>query len=922
MRKLILIIGAVFWTIFGLRVAADDRVFSALTIEEGLSANHVRAIVTDHLGYIWLGTLEGLDRYDGDEVRHFSTGFPSNTTVNCLLEDSLFRLWIGTERGLYVKRPDRTGIYPVDSGNLPMRILSLTALPSGRVGMGTDRGFFRFDPIRDEVIQCYPAIGSQGGSVTGAVFDSDSLLWLATEQGLVALGRSDSEKPAYRIVEESRGMALTAIVCIGDSLCIGTADKGLFWYVPSSDRLAPVEGLYNPIILCLQSAPDGILYAGTNGGGILQINPQTGTMVTFTHRPGESGSLRSNAIYALSVSSDGNLWAGTFSAGASFSPRQNLLFRQFTLPDGNRLPNPNIRSFWFDPEGAMLLGTRDGLYSLSKKSKAPRFFAPAPYREGAPAGSIVLKIGRYHGDILVSTFGGGLQRFDPLSGLFSPFEAIPSHRSPSLYDFVTDEKGNLWLAGLDGLYQFRPETGAISHFTAENSPLLCNSLYALRLDSSNRLWVGSRDGVSLYRVTENKLEPVPLPEAPENHRKVNYIFEDSRKRVWVCTEIGGLFLYEADLSAVHRFTEADGLPSNSVCAIAGGAAGQFWISTLKGFCRFYLERNRFDLFGMPEGIPGPAFSPAAVFSALDGALWFGNEEGLLYFYPDSIPDSRPSGPVRITDIFLSGTSLPWGEGSVLNAPPEEVRSLTLRQDQNDIGFRFLQLTYQPQTEARLEFRLEGVDTTWRQASSPYTVFYSQLKPGKYNFAVRNAFSDPGEELRSINLVIRRNGLRSPWLWFSLLIAMVAAVWRAYLHYRRQRRELARLSRNPNPRGQYLTSRLETTRSDEIARAIQEALQREKPFLDPDFSLGRLASLTGYSLHELSQVINLQLQQSFTDLINHYRIEELKLRLAGPDREKLTIMALAEQCGFRSKSAFYRSFKKEMGVTPAEYLKKQ
>ena len=171
-------------------------------------------------------------------------------------------------------------------------------------------------------------------------------------------------------------------------------------------------------------------------------------------------------------------------------------------------------------------------------------------------------------------------------------------------------------------------------------------------------------------------------------------------------------------------------------------------------------------------------------------------------------------------------------------------------------------------------------------------------------------------------MIRRNGFRSPWVLVTLLLLLVAAGWRAYLHYIRQRRELVRISQNPNPRGQYLSSRLESSRSDEIARVLQDCLLRDKSFLDPDFSLGRLSSLTGYSSHELSQVINLHLQQSFSDLINHYRIEELKLRLAGPDREKFTIMALAEQCGFRSKSAFYRSFKKEMGLTPAEYLKKQ
>ena len=410
------------------------------------------------------------------------------------------------------------------------------------------------------------------------------------------------------------------------------------------------------------------------------------------------------------------------------------------------------------------------------------------HQEGALAGTIVLKIGRYKRDLLVTTFGGGLQRFDPGSGIFSPFEAIPSLSSSTIYDFASDEKGDLWLAGLDGLYLLQTQTGNYSHFTAENSPLPCNPIYSLRIDRSNRLWVGSRDGVSLFTVKAGKLVSIPLPDDPENSRKVNFIFEDSRKRVWVCTEIGGLFLYDADLSAVRRFTEADGLPSNSVCAIAEGGNGLFWISTLKGFCRLDADKNRFDLFGLPDGIPGPAFSPAAVFSAPDGALWFGNEEGLLYFYPDSIPASRQSGQVRITDIFLSGTPMAWGDGSVLKGPPEEVRTLTLRQEQNDIGFRFLQLNYAPHTSSSLEFRLQGVDSDWRRVASPHTVFYSRLKPGEYRFLVRNAFGGDASIAQEIKLVIRRNGFRSPWVLVTLLLLLVAAGWRAYLHYIRQRRD--------------------------------------------------------------------------------------------------------------------------------------
>ncbi len=922
MRTLFLTIGALLWSLFGLRVAADDRLFSALTVEEGLSANHVRAILPDHLGYIWLGTLEGLDRYDGAEIRPYTSWFASKTTVNCLLEDSLRRMWIGTEKGLYVRSPDRTGIHPVDSVSRALRILSLVALPSGCVGVGTDRGFFRFDPLQSRITQLYPEKGAQGSAVSGALFGPDALLWLATEEGLVTLGPSDAELPTPRFIEESRGVALTAIAGVGDSICFGTPDKGLFWYIPSTGRLTPLEGSYNRMILSLLSAPDGTLYAGTNGGGILQIDPGTGAIITLAHRPGVTGSLRSNAIYALSVSTNGDLWAGTFSAGACYAPGQSALFRQFFLPDGKRLPNPNIRSFWFDHEGTMILGTRDGLYSLLPKSNTPRFFPPGPHQEGALAGTIVLKIGRYQKDLLVTTFGGGLQRFDPVSGLFSPFEAIPSLSRSTIYDFLSDEKGNLWLAGLDGLYLLQAETGAILHFTAENSSLPCNPIYSLRLDSSNRLWVGSRDGVSLFVVNSGKPESIPLPDAPESSRKVNSIFEDSQKRVWVCTEIGGLFLYNADLSAVQRFTEADGLPSNSVCAIAEGGAGHYWISTLKGFCRLDAEKRRFDHFGLTDGIPGPAFSPAAVYSAPDGALWFGNEEGLLYFYPDSIPPSRRSGPVRITDIFLSGTPMAWGGGSALQAPHEEVHTLTLRQEQNDIGFRFLQLNYTPHTSSSLEFRLQGVDSLWKRVASPHTVFYSRLTPGEYRFMVRDAFGGGEGIAQEIKLVIRRNGFRSPWFFLALLLLALFGLWRAYLRFVRQSREMARRSQNPNPRGQYRSSRLESSRSEQIAQALKEALHRDKPFLDPDFSLSRLASLTGYTSHELSQVINLHLQQSFTDLINHYRIEELKLRLAGPDREKLTIMALAEQCGFRSKSAFYRSFKKEMGMTPAAYLKKQ
>jgi ligand-binding sensor domain-containing protein/AraC-like DNA-binding protein len=900
---------------------ANNPVFSTLSVENGLSGTHVKAIYQDSDGYMWFGTIEGLDRWDGYEIRPFIGNFPSGPqNINCLFEDTKKNLWIGTERGIYLKKYGGSAIIAVIPDSLKVRVTCILEANSGEIAFGTDQGVLLLEPMtlvnRRILFSEDPA--DPVNRLTGMLKDFNGNIWIATQGGLIRMQKNSDVFEIIRNISTGQGNMFSAITLSNDKIFLGTRSSGLVNFNISDGSFSKVSGLDNKIILCLASG-DNNIYIGTDGGGLNILDLKTSNVSFLLHDPSNPATIGSNSVYSFLSGSNGHIWIGTFSAGVSHGRSQNLQFSVYTPQKNNILLNKSIRSFYFPDSRSKLLGSREGFYFISEGegSDNVQFYKTDPDNKGLRT-NIILSIYNYENKILVGTYGGGVIEFNPNNKRFKNFLNEPYFLNGFVYYFEKDKSGDLWIATLNGLYCYHHENHVLDHFTTLNSSLTGNEVFSLLFDSEERLWVGMINGLNLFSTDGPGLTPIDSFDYKQVNFKINYLYEDSGKNVWICTETGGLFRFDKKTGKFDRFTEEEGLSGNSVCAIIESSPGVYWISTLRGLCKMTV--SSIEKYSVSDGLPGLAFTPAAVYKEDDGNLWFGNELGLVYFYPDSIKKIPQNVPVQITDFLLSGKILEPDPLGYLKQPLETTEEIVLPGKQNSIGFRFAALNYIDAADNRYEYKLEGENENWQSSGNSNQAIFENLKPGKYVFCVKPEGEPEGSEsVKKIRIIIKSQLLSHPiFITVVSILALLGSVL-LYSRFRKQSEVINRFKEENKPHEKYERSRLNDALCEEIILKLKEYMEKDKPYLDGNLKLADVANKIGCPAYALSQVLNLKMNQSFTDYINNYRIEEVKKRMVDLDMSKYKLLTIAKDCGFNSKTSFHRIFKNLTGFTPAEYI---
>lgn len=926
MNRFLKIIFAFFFYLIQVTCLGNTISFSKLSVENGLSNNQVNTIFRDSYGFMWFGTIEGLDRYDGVELRPFSQKFPEAIeNVYTISEDTEKQIWVGTSTGLFFRnlKNDKFDRVQIDKNSIVVKALAF--MSDSCLCVGTANGLFLINPKtkRSEHILLNEDSSSKENYVTGIFIDNHNSCWLATHYGLVRYSPDSKKKDSFRnnLFPQDGYNSFTSICNIGNKIYLGTSFLGVVEFDLSSKAFSPEFNIDNKIVLTMSSDSKERLFVGTDGGGLKIINVRTKEIESVVNHEDNPTSLSSNSIYSFYLDKNGRYWIGSYSGGVNFS--RNFV-RNFKLhPITTQYPevNKSIRSFYFAPDGSQYFGTRNGFIEVPGGKGPAKFFQVNSNNTAGLRSNIILSVYPYKGDVLLGTYGGGISLFSTSEQKIKPFLNDPVFAIGNAYAFETDNIGNLWIATFSGIYRYSAGNKQIVNFNKQNSDLPSDEIFELTFDSKDRLWVGTMLGFSVFNVKGDKLEKVKLPDFGGNTFKINYVYEDQIGNVWVCTERGGLFMIDQELSRIKNFRENEGLSDNSVCAIIESNTGEYWISTLKGFCKYSSKNNRFMRFSLSDGLPGLVFSPSACLLSPDGTLYFGNEKGLVSFNSAEVEGSLKSDEIQLTDFYLFGKAVTPGPESVLKQPIEATKVISLSNWSNSIGFRFVSLNYINPTDNNYEYKLEGHDTEWRNDDNRNTVFYEKLKPGSYTFKVRNAneTDDTSVFLASVNIQIHRSLFASPFFYGFIFLVLGAGGFLLYRYIVWLKRK-SELQPVPVKVERYKGVKMPEKQSNAIIAGMNRVMDEKKPYLNSEFKLSDLAAETNYPLHEISQVLNQDLNQSFPDFVNKYRVEEVKKRMEDKAYAKFTFFAIAQQCGFNSKTSFYRIFKNETGKTPADYVK--
>lgn len=802
--------------------------FKHLTIEDGLSQSSVMAVIQDSGGFMWFGTQNGLNRFDGYTMRVHQhdpdlPGSISDGYVHSLFEDSARRLWVGTEHGLnrYDRQRDTFVRYlhdPADRTSLPGNdVRHIAEDPAGDLWVATrDGGLARFDPDTGRFLTFRhdrDNDASLSSDDVRRVLPAGHIVYVATDQGLDAFDpragrfrhyRHDAVDPTTLSSDD-----VTTMVWDGPGhLWVGTrgglslldVDTGRARRFPSDPDDYATVGADDIAALFIDRR--GLLWVGSKTSGFSVLDRRTHRVERYRADVLDPDALHDDMITTFAEDESGLLWLGTESAGVERGQPENVrLYRHHPLRTST-LSSDEVWAFEERPDGLVWVATRIGLNLLDPASGRVTRFGGTRETTAELATRTVwtLEIDRA-GRLWAGVTGAGIYRIDQFTGDTVNYrhdatdpKSLPSDR---VYALLDDRAGRLWVGTLNGLARMDPgRDGFVTfrHDPANPASLGADEVRRIYQDREGRIWVGTRDG-GLNRYESDtrgftRFVHDPLDRNSLSSNKVWSIHDDGRGGLWVGTLGGGLNRLDRSTGKFERFTIHDGLPDNVIYGILGDSMGDLWLSTNNGISRFSPGSRRFRNLGTNHGLQGKEFNSGAFHQARDGRLWFGGIAGANVIDPTKILDRRYQPHVVLSGLVIDGEPVLPGERAdghvAIDTPVSEASMVRVASSARRVTFEFAALDYARRYSAEYAYTLDGLDRAWTHSGTERTASYSHIPPGRYTFRVRGTNADktwsPAEA--AIDVIVEA-AFWQTW-WFEGLIVMSAILVFATWYVRRVR----------------------------------------------------------------------------------------------------------------------------------------
>lgn len=920
--KLYIVLAVLAWLPLSLcAIDTSSLSFRSITISDGLSNNIINTIYKDKRGFVWLGTQTGLDRFDGIDVISFPQ-FSARTIYAIAETDSVY-LWVGTDKGLlkFDRKTEQVEAITLDDKSLEARTLYVDK--EGRLLVGTSRGLFVYRNNAFHRVLFDSNALSSTNFLTGIIEGQEDTFWMTSQNGLIEYNKVSGKSEVYKYVADQGGTnTLSCLALIGDRLFLGTSGKGLLGFDIKKKTFSACPDIGNRYIKSVVADGKDTVYVGTNGSGVKLIEASTGREISSIEHAADSKGICSNAVYSLLKDGD-MLFVGTYMGGLSYTPAHGNVFSVYSCPGLLDTYNLNVRAFWIDTDGRKIIGTRDGLYYLSPSANLLKHYT---HKNSLLRSDIILSVKPVREGYLIGTYGGGLYLLHADSGELTFFKSDSCFMQGSFNGYAKDKDDNLWIGSSGGVYVYTPSTGEYKVYNSRNSSLSVNSIFSLRADSKNRIWLGTGEAVFMYDVSTGTFKSDVFPENIRPYTKsVRYIYEDRNKNLWFCDDKEGVVKVDEHFTKFEHFTTDDFLPNNSVMSIIESPEEEgLWFATQRGLVYVKEEGGEtHKIFSLYDGIPGYIFNYPVQITG--DTIWWGNERGLVYYKATNTKrkaSEKACLPPAITSLSVAGRPLRAGE-AMMPFSATFLQEISLPAGENNVAFTFSALNYAVENTDLYEYCLEGYDKEWRTLQKGNQVAYNELPVGNYLFKVRAA-SNPAA-VKSVRVEVARGGA---FIWWMVLLCVSVCAVILYFYsglLSRYRRIKERMNEKTEPvkevpKEKYQKAKMEEGAAGTVSKKLGEVMRQDKLYLNPDLKLQDVAGAVGCSAVELSQVLNVFMNTNFTDFINQYRVDEFIKKIQDKSASKYTLASLSEQCGFSSRTSFFRSFKKLKGMSPAEYIK--
>lgn len=820
------------------------------SVTEGLSHNTVHCITQDEKGFLWIGTEDGLNRFDGYSFTVFkkSTQDPdaiADNFINCLYVDRAGTLWVGSNSNGIIRYDRYTDSFKTFSTfeyegiTTPFRIIySIVADSKGHLWVGSFSGLFEFDPATERIISQYHYDGTTTGlpdeEVRCLFMDEGDILWIGTNSG--GLCRFDIHRSAfthYRYSRSDHGSISDNSVSsiLRDSsgkLWVGTGwglnimDEGRGQFRRFNYQPGKTGSLSNNIVFSLAEDHLGNIWAATLNG-LNRYERDSESFTVWNYIPTVHQTISDNYIFTAFEDRYGQMWLGTGTKGLDkFNNRTKKFSHFYVNPESQEgMANNTIREIYEDDKGFVWLGILDGgLYTYDRRSSEYRSYRHDPADPASLSDDRINTIYKdSRGNVWIGTWGGGLNLAIPTGEGYRfrhylQQSALPLSISNNIVKEVTEDRfGRLWIGTESGLDLFDPAKGETLHFPLSKedreSPVLRNiQSGCLLFDSRDNLWVGTWNGLT-------KVILSPATRLPQNYihythndtsslslsdNRVIALYQDGDSLLWAGTFSGGLLKLSLDgngmIKSVRNYTEQDGLSNNVVYNILADEERSLWLSTNNGLSRLNPRTEKFDNYDVDDGLQSNQFYWGAACRFRSGELAFGGINGYNSFNPAEIIPDKAKPDMVLTDFRIFGRKPEISAGSVLRKSITYADTILLKYDDSSISFEFAALQFAEPAKNKYAYRLEGFSDEWTYTESTRRfAIFTNLDPGEYTFVVKGSNADGtwDEEGTRIKILISPPFWQT-WWFRVLMILFFLSLLALFYHLRvrdlsRQKREL-------------------------------------------------------------------------------------------------------------------------------------
>lgn len=895
-------------------------------MSDGLSGLLVNTIYKDTDGFIWLGTDNALDRFDGVRIKQFEFRGVENVIrkrVSAIAETSDRQLWVGNGSGLWRMNRVKNELERIVPEKIDFAVNTLLA-DDDILYIGTDKGLFiQKEGKLTQVLVDLNMLAAGNRIMDICLGEGKTELWLATVQGLSSYSLENGKVSSWHFRENvPEADFFRCVTRIGQILYLGTMTQGVICFDIPSSSFSHAPSLGCNVISDISSDGNELVYVATDGNGVHFLSHKEQRVVrSFCHNVRDKEGICSNSIYSLLVDECGSLWIGHFQAGLDYSLYQNGLFRTYAYPPKFDSSNLSVRSFLIRGN-EKLIGSRDGLFYINEATGTVKSFVKPELNS-----DLILSICYFKGDYYIGTYGGGMMLLNPKDlslRYFTEGDDELFHKG-HIFCVKPDKKGKLWMGTSQGVWCYDGQTKQMRNYNSSNSQLPEGNVYEITFDSSGKGWIATETGLCIYDPASQSLRTNVFPEGFAHKDKIRVIYEDSQHHLFFLREKGNLFTSNLSMDNFRYLPPFSIMPDNSIMSIVEDNQHKIWLGCSGGLVCLKEGEEGYDTFTSNDGLPGPTFTNGAAYKDEKGIVWFGNTKGLIYADPEKADELRNNiHSLKITDILVNGVS---------------VNESSLKHNHNNITFCFTDFAYGLPSAMMYEYRLDGLDKDWKLLTAQSEVSYYGLSSGSYTFHVR--LLDNARSEVTCPLTIRP--VIPWWGWILIILSVVVVIYllRYYLWKRihalippitsqGKKQNEALLSQPEVETGQqgqqrhceekYKTNRMGEAECKELYAKLTAYVEKERLYTNPDLKMGDLASALGTSSHSLSYLLNQYINQSYYDFINEYRIAEFKKLVTDSKYSRYTLSALAELCGFSSRASFFRSFKKSTGLTPNEYIR--